>query len=63
MYLGGQPTIILKVGIIVNYLKKKFFLHWQIGRGKESLGNGYYLGLGCFFTLAEGKRGQGIVIV
>jgi hypothetical protein len=35
------------------------FLHWQRGRGKEGLGNGYCLGLGCLITLAEGKRERG----
>jgi hypothetical protein len=35
------------------------FLHWQRGRGKEGLGNGYCLGLGYLITLAEGKRERG----
>jgi hypothetical protein len=41
-------------------------LHSQRGRGKEGLGYGYgfrVLWLGCFFTLAEGKRIKGMVIV
>jgi len=38
-------------------------LHWQRGRGKEGLGYSYDFGLGCFFTLADGKRIKGMVIV
>jgi len=48
MYLGGLPNN--------QQLKNDPFLHWQRRRGKEGLENGYCLGLGCFITLAEGKR-------